>query len=184
MRWIRARPSASSRVPGRAVAIAAAAVVIVAGCGSAPGSPSRSAPQRSGHPGTPVPSVDEAAFAGHGELAFVSRGGLWVLDGATGTLRRVPTPAMTPLDPAFSRDGRWLSFPCSPYWPCQDGEDNEIATLFNSVPKYVASRGRPELAWARSTQLGPDLADAVHEIRDRHEHVKVVGSLNLHPGFI
>jgi dipeptidyl aminopeptidase/acylaminoacyl peptidase len=57
-----------------------------------------------------VPSVDEAAFAGHGELAFVSRGDLWVLDGATGTLRRVPTPGMTPLDPAFSRDGQWLSF--------------------------------------------------------------------------
>ena len=30
-----------------------------------------------------------------------------------------------------------------------------------------------------SEQLGPDLAGAVREIRDRHEHVKVVGSLNL-----
>lgn len=66
------------------------------------------------------------------------------------------------------------------YWPHQEGgEDNEIATLFNSVPKYVASRGGPDLAWAGSTQLGPDLAGAVREIRDRHEHVKVVGSLNL-----
>ena len=53
------------------------------------------------------------------------------------------------------------------------------ATLFNSVPKYVASRGRPDLSWAGSTQLGPDLAGGVREIRDRHEHVKVVGSLNL-----
>jgi hypothetical protein len=34
------------------------------------------------------------------------------------------------------------------YWPYQEGgEDNEIATLFNSVPKYVASRGRPDLSW-------------------------------------
>jgi dihydrofolate reductase len=49
------------------------------------------------------------------------------------------------------------------YWPYQDGEDNEIATLFNSVPKYVASRGRPGLSWAGSTQLGPDLAGAVRE---------------------
>jgi dihydrofolate reductase len=63
------------------------------------------------------------------------------------------------------------------YWPHQEG--GEIATLFNSVPKYVASRGRPDLSWAGSTQLGPDLAGAVREIRDRHEHVKVVGSLNL-----
>jgi dihydrofolate reductase len=62
------------------------------------------------------------------------------------------------------------------YWPHQEGE---FATLFNSVPKYVASRGKPGLSWAGSTQLGPDLAGAVREIRDRHEHVKVVGSLNL-----
>jgi dihydrofolate reductase len=62
------------------------------------------------------------------------------------------------------------------YWPYQEGE---IATLFNRVPKYVASRGKPELSWAGSTQLGANLAGAVREIRDRHEHVKVVGSLNL-----
>src|SRR5262245_52567187 len=65
------------------------------------------------------------------------------------------------------------------YWPHQDGEDNPIARIFNSVPKYVASRGTPDLSWAGSTQLGPDLAGAVREIRDRHEHIKVVGSLNL-----
>ncbi|MEU8589043.1 dihydrofolate reductase family protein [Streptomyces sp. NPDC048664] len=66
------------------------------------------------------------------------------------------------------------------YWPHQKGgEDGAIATLFNSVPKYVASRGRPDLSWAGSTHLGPDLARAVREIRDRHAHVKVVGSLDL-----
>ncbi|MFJ9546650.1 dihydrofolate reductase family protein [Streptomyces erythrochromogenes] len=66
------------------------------------------------------------------------------------------------------------------YWPHQEGgEDDGIAALFNRVPKYVASRGRPDLSWAGSTRLGPDLAGAVREIRDRHEHVKVVGSLNL-----
>jgi dihydrofolate reductase len=65
------------------------------------------------------------------------------------------------------------------YWPHQDGEGNEIARIFNRVPKYVASRGTPELPWAGSTLLGPDLASAVREIRDRHEHVKVVGSLDL-----
>jgi dihydrofolate reductase len=67
------------------------------------------------------------------------------------------------------------------YWPQQDesGEDGAIASLFNRVPKYVASRGTPDLSWAGSSQLGPDLAAAVREIRDRHEHIKVVGSLNL-----
>jgi dihydrofolate reductase len=65
------------------------------------------------------------------------------------------------------------------YWPSQEREGNRIATLFNRVPKYVASRGRPDLSWAGSRQLGPDLAGAVREIRARHEQVKVVGSLNL-----
>lgn len=66
------------------------------------------------------------------------------------------------------------------YWPHQEGgADSEIATLFNRVPKYVASRGRPTLSWNGSAQLGPDLAAAVRDIRDRHEHIKVVGSLDL-----
>ncbi|RPF20430.1 dihydrofolate reductase family protein [Myceligenerans xiligouense] len=66
------------------------------------------------------------------------------------------------------------------YWPHQEGgTDDSIAALFNRVPKYVASRGTPDLSWAGSTRLGPDLPAAVRELRDRHEHVKVVGSLNL-----
>jgi len=43
----------------------------------------------------------------------------------------------------------------------------------------VPSRGRPDLSWKGSTLLGQDLAAAVREIRDRHENVKVVGSLDL-----
>jgi dihydrofolate reductase len=66
------------------------------------------------------------------------------------------------------------------YWPHQEGGgDDDIATLFNAVPKYVASRGRADLSWAGASQLGPDLAAAVREIRERHEHVRVVGSLGL-----
>ncbi|OBJ63134.1 dihydrofolate reductase family protein [Mycobacterium asiaticum] len=66
------------------------------------------------------------------------------------------------------------------YWPHQEGgEDSGIAALFNRVPKYVASRGRPNLSWNGSAQLGPDLAAAVRDIRARHEHIKVVGSLDL-----
>jgi dihydrofolate reductase len=65
------------------------------------------------------------------------------------------------------------------YWPHQSGEDSDFAELFNRVPKYVASRGTPDLSWAGSTHLGPDLPAAVREIRDRHKNVKVVGSLDL-----
>ncbi|MBN1091924.1 dihydrofolate reductase family protein [Blastococcus sp. TML/M2B] len=66
------------------------------------------------------------------------------------------------------------------YWPHQSGgEDGEMAALFNGIPKYVASRGRPDLTWAGSSQLAPDLPAAVRELRDRHEQVTVVGSLDL-----
>jgi len=44
------------------------------------------------------------------------------------------------------------------------------------------SRGRPDLSWSGSTQLCPDLAGEVREIRDRYEHIKGLGSLSLvHP---
>ncbi|MGW0158081.1 dihydrofolate reductase family protein [Mycobacterium sp. NPDC003323] len=62
------------------------------------------------------------------------------------------------------------------HWP---GQTDDFGTLFNTIPKYVASRGNPELSWSGSTLLGPDLVTAVHEVRRRHEKVKVVGSLNL-----
>ncbi len=62
------------------------------------------------------------------------------------------------------------------YWPHQD---DEFGALFNRIPKYVASRGKPDLSWAGSTLLGNDLVAAVRAIRDRHAQVKVVGSLNL-----
>lgn len=62
------------------------------------------------------------------------------------------------------------------YWPHQD---DSFAELFNSIPKYVASRGTPDLSWAGSARIGSDLANEVREIKDRHESIRVVGSLNL-----
>lgn len=62
------------------------------------------------------------------------------------------------------------------HWP---GQTDDFGTLFNRIPKYVASRGTPDLSWAGSTLLGPDLPAAVREIRDRHSKIKVVGSLDL-----
>jgi dihydrofolate reductase len=62
------------------------------------------------------------------------------------------------------------------YWPHQTGE---IADALNKAPKYVASRGNPTLDWDTSTLLGPDLAQAVRALRDRHEQVHVIGSLDL-----
>lgn len=66
------------------------------------------------------------------------------------------------------------------YWPHQEGgTDSPIAELFNRVPKYVASRGEPNLAWAGSSKVGADLATDVGALRDRHDHVHVIGSLDL-----
>ena len=61
------------------------------------------------------PFVDVKAFSRAGELAFISRGRLWVLDGSRGTLREVGSPpGFTPASPAFSHDGRWLAYLVTP----------------------------------------------------------------------
>lgn len=67
------------------------------------------------------------------------------------------------------------------YWPHQnsDGPDGAIAELFNRIPKYVASRGEPTLEWANSTLLGADLAAEIDRLRERHDDVHVIGSLDF-----
>ncbi|BCW39602.1 dihydrofolate reductase [Arthrobacter sp. StoSoilB3] len=62
------------------------------------------------------------------------------------------------------------------YWPHQDGK---IAELFNRIPKYVASRQSPELAWEGSTLLGPDTVAELRELREKHQNVHVIGSLDF-----
>jgi dihydrofolate reductase len=62
------------------------------------------------------------------------------------------------------------------YWPHADGT---IARLFNRLPKYVASRGTPTLDWAGSALLGPDVVADVRELRGRHAHIHVIGSLDF-----
>ena len=67
------------------------------------------------------------------------------------------------------------------YWPniAEEGPDGGIARLFNSIPKYVASRQELTLEWAGSTQLGADVVSEARALRDRHEHVHVIGSLDF-----
>ncbi len=61
------------------------------------------------------------------------------------------------------------------YWP---GRTDPIGRAFDRIPKYVASRGSPELSWPTSTQL-PDPGTEVRGLRDRHERIHVWGSANL-----
>ena len=63
----------------------------------------------------------------------------------------------------------------APYWPHQSGG---VADVFNRVPKYVASRGTPDLSWDTTTQVR-DAATQVRELCDRHEQVHTWGSGNL-----
>jgi dihydrofolate reductase len=61
------------------------------------------------------------------------------------------------------------------YWP---GRPDEIGRAFDRVPKYVASRGTPELTWETSTQL-TDVGAAVRDLREQHEEIHTWGSGNL-----
>lgn len=66
------------------------------------------------------------------------------------------------------------------FWPHQvDGPDAEIARKFDAIPKYVASRGTPELEWRDSHLLGGDLAAELATLRERHEEIHVIGSIDF-----
>jgi dihydrofolate reductase len=65
------------------------------------------------------------------------------------------------------------------YWP-KAPEEIPFTTLLNSVPKYVASRTLVgPLAWQGSTLVTGDLAEGITSLKERHEEVHVIGSLNL-----
>lgn len=66
------------------------------------------------------------------------------------------------------------------YWPQQlDGPVSEIARAFDAVPKYVASRGEPDLPWVNSHLLGPDLGAEIDALRQRHRSTHVIGSIDF-----
>src|SRR6478672_3710738 len=61
------------------------------------------------------------------------------------------------------------------YWP---GKTDEIGRAFDRVPKYVASRGTPELSWDTSVQITNVVAEG-RDLRARHEQIHTWGSANL-----
>ena len=65
------------------------------------------------------------------------------------------------------------------YWP-NAPEEIPFTRLLNGITKYVASRTLTEpLAWQGSTLLAGDLAAAVTAVKERHDEVHVIGSLDL-----
>ncbi len=66
------------------------------------------------------------------------------------------------------------------YWPHHnDGQDGAIGRQLNRVPKYVASRSPLSLDWENSSQLGEDAAAEVAALRERHDDIHVIGSLDF-----
>jgi dihydrofolate reductase len=65
------------------------------------------------------------------------------------------------------------------YWP-KAAKEIPFTGLFNAVPKYVASRTLAEpLAWEGSTLVASDLAASITELKQRHDEIHVIGSLDL-----
>jgi dihydrofolate reductase len=65
------------------------------------------------------------------------------------------------------------------YWPTAP-EEIPFTELLNRVPKYVASRTLADpLGWNGSTVLDGDVVEAVARVKERHDAVHVIGSLDL-----
>ncbi len=67
------------------------------------------------------------------------------------------------------------------YWPHHVEGDGagRIGRKFAAIPKYVASRGAPGLAWEGSTLLGDDAVAGVIALRAVHESIHVIGSVDF-----
>ena len=65
------------------------------------------------------------------------------------------------------------------YWP-KASEEIPFTGLLNGVPKYVGSLTLAgPLAWQGSTLVTGDLAESITALKDRHDEVHVIGSLDL-----
>jgi dipeptidyl aminopeptidase/acylaminoacyl peptidase len=106
-------------------------------------------------PGGPV--VDVADFAGHGRLAFISGRTLWVLDGRTSSLRRIPAPdGLYPSQPLFSPDGRWLAFVRTATTPLDvPGSGAQVGRLWLARGDGSTARPVADLANARLVGWSP-----------------------------
>jgi Tol biopolymer transport system component len=86
--------------------VVALALTVTAGCGTA------GTAGRTGHPAGAAPPAPAAPAAsprnGHGELAYIAYGKLYLRGGPAGASRQVALPGM-PYAPAWSADDRWLA---------------------------------------------------------------------------
>jgi hypothetical protein len=123
---------------------AAIGVLLAAACSSAAG-PGSAQPAAGRTPATPAPPAtgvhgNDAALSGHGELAFVSAGRLYLLGGSAPHLVQVRLPGLASA-PSWSPDHRWLAVEVSPPPPAVTPYVPEPAALY--VLRADGSGARP-----------------------------------------
>ena len=65
------------------------------------------------------------------------------------------------------------------FWP-NASQESPFTSLLNGIPKHVASRTLTDpLAWQGSTLVPGDLAESVTALKERHDELHVIGSLDL-----
>ena len=94
------------------------------------------------------PVVDARAFHGHGDLAFVSLGGLYVLDGSDDKVVQVVPVGGGASDPQFSPNGKWLTFSAPGCVSCF-----HLAHGDGSGARVVPLRGSGRVAWLADGRL-------------------------------
>lgn len=114
-------------------------------------------------PNPPAPgplAVDAAAWRGHGDLAFVSRSRLFVLDdaGAVVTINGPPGGGVDSA-PAWSADGTWLAFEHTSAAPGQGSGVNSSLWLVHAGSKVATEVAAAEVAQFQWAPVGaPTLA--------------------------
>jgi Tol biopolymer transport system component len=132
-------------------AVAALVLAVTVGCGGA------STTSGKGH-ATGVATSASAATAqaspssavwplnGHGELAFVAYGKLYLLGGPAGARRQVALPGI-PDAPAWSADGRWLAVEVSSPPPASQPETRTPAALWLVTAAGTGARRLTPASW-------------------------------------
>jgi hypothetical protein len=111
------------------------------------------------------PVVDYDAFSGYGDLAFVSLGGLYVLDGTQHKLVQLVPLAGGASDPQFSPNGEWLTYSVGDCAACfylahADGS--------GAHPEPLPANGNGRVAWLPDSRL---------LVGDGIDHVSATGGL-------
>jgi TolB protein len=135
-------PKVLERYGRRTAAAAVIAAIALSGPAQATVTQTSDNRSNSGQAGSRLPYglsvADTAVFSGRGDLAFVSRGQLLVLDGATGKIRDLGTEHVGDYTaPKFSPYGRWVAYNL--------GRGSEwVARADGTGAREVAHQGTPE----------------------------------------